>query len=98
MIGSKPLDGALLNNHIPWQAKILNCLARIAQQERECALHQARQPLAILAGHDALVPDKIGYVGGIQRITLRLNVLQQGWDIWLFHEWAWARHARGAIS
>jgi hypothetical protein len=42
--------------------------------------------LAILAGHDPLVPEEIGYVGGIQRITLRLKTLQQGWDIRLFHE------------
>ena len=42
--------------------------------------------LAILAWYYGLAPDKIGYIGKIHRVTFRLKVLQQGWDIRLFHE------------
>src|SRR6516162_4923892 len=81
--------------------KILNCLARVTQQECEYALHQTRQPLAILAWHDRLAPDKIGHVRGIHRVTLRLSAPQQGWDIRLLHEAEMdvdAPHPRGDLA
>ena len=49
-----------LNNHVPWKTEIFDRLARIAQQEREGALHQARQPLAILAWRNRLTSDELG--------------------------------------
>ena len=75
-----------LDNLIPRQVEILNHLARIPQQERERALHQARQPLAAFPPHDRLAPDEIGYVGWIDRVTARVRMLQQDREIRLFHK------------
>src|SRR3974377_1977985 len=75
-----------LNNHITRQVEILDRLARIAQHEREDALHDARQPFPVLAWDHRLASNEIGHVGGVHRVTFHLSALEQGWEIWLFHE------------
>src|SRR3974377_1556059 len=90
-----------LDNHIPGQAEILDCLARIAQQERVYAFHQPRQPLAILTPHDGPAPNEIGYVGRIDRVAPRVRTLEQGREIGLLHEAVMsvdAPHLRGDLA
>ena len=61
-----------LNNHVPWKTEIFDRLARIAQQERKGALDPTRQSLAILAWHNRLPSDEIGYIRGVDRAAPRV--------------------------